>query len=115
MRAMCLVFVLALTGCLATLSEAERVEYDNLVAQTALLKSKLQSQEKRRVVAFSKLTQLEKSRGMVAKSRAIACRKNLSNQRIGPLPFRFKKGYFLKTTGGSPHKSCEQYTLKVTK
>ena len=115
MRAISLLFVFALTGCLATLSDAERVEYDNLVAQTALLKSKIQSQEKRRVVAFRKLSQLEKVRGMMAKKRAIACRKDLRNQRIGPFPFRFKKGYFLKFDEVSKRKNCDQYVIKVTK
>ncbi|MEE2755194.1 MAG: hypothetical protein VYA30_00980 [Myxococcota bacterium] len=111
------VFLLLLcAGCGVGLSELERQQYDELAKKEDALTSDLARLQAEELSQFNELSRLERRVKRVAKG-VLSCQLNLKGQDIGPLPFRFKKGYrvgFTKQNLRAPQ-GCQHWSLRVVK
>ncbi len=106
----------ACIGCGAGLNEVERAEYDGLMVRADSLQEKIDQLRRSEATDFDSISQMERQTKYVT-SGILSCRVKLNKQSIGPLPFRFKKGYRItfKQRSNKAAKGCQHWALRVAK
>ncbi|MBV69985.1 MAG: hypothetical protein CMH52_01425 [Myxococcales bacterium] len=114
-----LVMAVALTlcaGCGVGLNELERQEYDELTDREESLKAQKVQFQTAELKSFNELSRLERRMKRISKGVS-SCQVNLKGRAIGPLPFRFKKGYRVgfKRLNSKAAEGCQNWLLKVAR
>ena len=110
-----LLYVSSLSGCAGNqLTPEENQRYEELGMELQKIRSERGQIEREVVQAFQKSGQVEKSKKLKGQ-KTLSCGYRLGGDKLGPLPFKKRKGKEMKfgSSKSSKRASCKSHTLRI--